>query len=278
VCVCLGIAIACSRSSADPFNYDPQKAQAALAAAREKAAEPIHWKTALNKRLPEVRCKAIPFEDVVSFLSDVTGLPLLIDLHALEARQISKKTPVTLELHDETISKVVTELMKASGADTKGFRFEPVDGLAVMSTPERLTAMKEFLRADEESKVARDAAPAPLSARLIIISGDPCIGGRDGLELAKVPLENALQDLANRVNVQIRADWESLRVIGIDPQTPIDTHLPNTSLRCALVFLFTHVGPVDQCVFREENGAVVITTNSRAAIDDAAAAATPPEN
>jgi hypothetical protein len=61
------LAATCAPAVADPFSA-PNAAR--IAAARERAKLPVDQKAALDVRIPDVHCEAIPFGDMIDFVRD----------------------------------------------------------------------------------------------------------------------------------------------------------------------------------------------------------------
>ena len=69
----------------------------------------------LELRFPHIRFTATPLARLLGELSDLSALPIRLDLMAFQAASISPDVPVTVDLEDKTLSEILTEILASRG-------------------------------------------------------------------------------------------------------------------------------------------------------------------
>lgn len=89
---------------------------------------------------------------------------------------------------------------------------------------------------------------------------------RATVELRDVPLDQAMTSIEAAAGVPIRADWESLRSLGIDRDDRVTLRLGDASVQAILQSLILSIGrEYERPVFDVGGGQVVVTTTAGAA-------------
>jgi hypothetical protein len=83
-----------------------------------RSAASTSLKRSLDKPLPEIRFNGTSFSDCIDFLTDASGVNVVVDWKALEAAKVTKDTPITLRLSSAVrLRKVMTLVLdQAAGA------------------------------------------------------------------------------------------------------------------------------------------------------------------
>jgi hypothetical protein len=71
--------------------------------------------SALSRRLPEIKFNQITLADAVDFLRDVSGANIHVNWRALEAMGIDRQTPVSMQLSDVPMRRVLRSLLDECG-------------------------------------------------------------------------------------------------------------------------------------------------------------------
>ncbi|MDB5295243.1 MAG: hypothetical protein JWO31_1226, partial [Phycisphaerales bacterium] len=92
-------------------------------------------KSALNRKLPDVKLQNVGLNDAMEFVRDVSGANLVIDWKALEAAGVNRDTPVNLRLYGVTLRKVITTVLSEAGGGT-ALAFTVEDDVITVTTQE----------------------------------------------------------------------------------------------------------------------------------------------
>ncbi|MBN1345225.1 MAG: VWA domain-containing protein [Phycisphaerae bacterium] len=88
----------------------------------------------LDIRLPALRFDARPLEEVLDVLRAQSGLSLVVNWEALEARAVERDTEVSLRLHEVRLGKVLELTLDAVGAGGVALDYVIEDGAVKIST------------------------------------------------------------------------------------------------------------------------------------------------
>jgi len=75
-------------------------------------------KSAMSRRLPEVKLQNVSLADSIEFIRDVSGANIFVNWRALEAAGVTKETPVNVRLNGVSLRKVLTTILNEAGAGT----------------------------------------------------------------------------------------------------------------------------------------------------------------
>lgn len=119
-----------SMLGASPFGPSRPAAQAAYGPISRKL------RAQLDRKLPEVRFVKQPISDVFDSLRDVTGADIFINWSALELAGVRRDSPVTVELHDASLSTVLDAILTRVPGGSEPLRFGVDAGVIAISTAE----------------------------------------------------------------------------------------------------------------------------------------------
>ena len=71
---------------------------------------------ALAARLPDIKLDQIPLSDAIDFVRDVSGANIHVNWRALELLNVTRQTPVSLQLSSVTTRRVLRSLLDETGA------------------------------------------------------------------------------------------------------------------------------------------------------------------
>jgi hypothetical protein len=169
---------------------------------RAKLAEPV-----------PVMFDANRFTDVIKFLSNVTGLRFNVDWPALEKVEVTKDSPVALQLNDVPLASELRFLLRRVALEGQlTYRIE--DGTVVITTPKPGETPPAALPADE--KVTQK------------------LGETVPVKFAANHLKDVISYVRNISGVNVYADWIALYAVGITPETPITLELNGASIATVL--------------------------------------------
>lgn len=102
----------------------------------------------LNRQLamsvPDVRFQETPFEQVMEFLAEMTKVNLAVDWVDLDAFDIGRDAPVTVQLSNVSFRTILREILSQVGGDTE-LAFAIGEGLLRIATKEKLDRDKLVL-------------------------------------------------------------------------------------------------------------------------------------
>lgn len=99
----------------------------------------------LERKMPEIVLDAQPFEQVISYLRELTGLNIVVNWTAMEAAAIEKEAEVSLKLADVTFDGGLCLILDAVGAGEIELAYDVLDGVVIVSTKEDLSR-RTFVR------------------------------------------------------------------------------------------------------------------------------------
>ena len=114
LCPFLLAAAAPPAPATQPQNTTPQKPPTSIRLVNDLGAK-VAPEAALKRTLPEVKFNQVTLEDAVDFLRDVSGTNLHVNWRALEGVGITKQTPVTMQLSDVPMRRVLRSLLDECG-------------------------------------------------------------------------------------------------------------------------------------------------------------------
>jgi hypothetical protein len=107
---------------------EPQMIEALDARARD----------ALKLQIPETRFQANRFEEVISFLRDVSGANIRVNWRALEAAGVNRGAPLTLNLGSTPLSEVLDRVLSQAGGNNTKLAYAIRAGVIEISTADDL--------------------------------------------------------------------------------------------------------------------------------------------
>jgi uncharacterized membrane protein YgcG len=75
-------------------------------------------KTALSRRMPEVKFDNVGLGDAMDFIRDVSGTNIVVNWRALGEANVTRETPINLRLYGVPLRKVLTTVLSEAGAGT----------------------------------------------------------------------------------------------------------------------------------------------------------------
>lgn len=100
-------------------------------------------RTALTRKLPDLKLNGATLADTIDFIRDVTALNIHVNWKALELLNVTRQTPITLQLHDVSANVVLRTLVSELGQGNITYYTE--DGVVEITTTEIADA-KMFTR------------------------------------------------------------------------------------------------------------------------------------
>lgn len=113
---------------------------------------------ALDRVLPDVNLAAVPFEDVIWFLRDITGVNYHVNWIALEAAGIDRNTAVTLRLKEVKLRRILELILKDLGHGVPHLNFEAAENVIYISILPSQTAIES---PNQASSSTGDLKPLP---------------------------------------------------------------------------------------------------------------------
>ena len=107
-----------TRPAPAPYQIPPAVVPAppgAVTASSFGRAKDVSPSIALTKKLPELRFSEIPLEDAVEHIRDVTGANIHVNWRAMELLNVTRQTPVSLNLRDVTARRALRALLDETG-------------------------------------------------------------------------------------------------------------------------------------------------------------------
>jgi len=92
----------------------PQRPAPALHLVNDLGAR-VAPESALGRRLPDVKFNQVTLEDAVDFLRDVSGANIHVNWRALEGLGVTRQTPVSMQLSDVPMRRVLRSLLDECG-------------------------------------------------------------------------------------------------------------------------------------------------------------------
>lgn len=88
----------------------------------------------LERRLPELKLDAVPFQDVIDALRDLTNANIFVNWRALEAEGVDRAAPVTARLRDVRFSKALDTILADVGGGMVTLGYTVDEGVITIST------------------------------------------------------------------------------------------------------------------------------------------------
>src|SRR5829696_3093785 len=76
----------------------------------------VNARSALGKKIPEIRLAGVSLSDALDFIREVSGANIHVNWRALELLNVTRQTPVTLRLTDVTIRRALRSLLDETPA------------------------------------------------------------------------------------------------------------------------------------------------------------------
>ncbi|MCG3128068.1 MAG: hypothetical protein CHACPFDD_02942 [Phycisphaerae bacterium] len=92
----------------------------------------------LNMRVPEVRFEAVPMQDVMEWLEELTGVNIVVRWQQLELVGIEKTKPITVKAKNLRLSYVMSLIMGAATEPDIKLAYRATANLIIFSTDEDL--------------------------------------------------------------------------------------------------------------------------------------------
>jgi hypothetical protein len=101
-----------------PYQVPPAVVPAppgAVTASSLSRAKDVNPSVALTKKLPELRFSEIPLEDAVDHIREATAANIHVNWRAMELLNVTRQTPVSLNLRDVTARRALRALLDETG-------------------------------------------------------------------------------------------------------------------------------------------------------------------
>ena len=92
----------------------------------------------LNKRLPEIRFDAVPFETVMQYIQELTEINLSVRWEKLENAGVERDAPITIQARNLRLRQVLFMIMNAATDSDLTLAYRMSGNLLVVSTEEDL--------------------------------------------------------------------------------------------------------------------------------------------
>jgi len=93
----------------------------------------------LNQRLPEITFTETPFDQVMEWLADFTGLNISVRWQVLADSGIERDTPISIQARNLRLSQVLWLIMNEAGGSEVKLAYRASGSLLVLSTAEDLS-------------------------------------------------------------------------------------------------------------------------------------------
>lgn len=187
----------------------------------------------LEKPVAAVNLSAMPLLKVFNHLSDLSGLPIVVDWATLKGQGLTKETPISIRTERLAFEKVLNVALEKAAPKGVILAWRLHEGEVQVSTQQNIMLRNQFTRLAEAAArpAAGEAAPAaPVAAT----------GGRE-MNFAETPLKLALEFLADVSGVSMHVNWKTLQATGITAETPISVKAQSISISRALDLVLDQV-------------------------------------
>ena len=137
----------------------------------------------LNERVPEVTFESVPFEQVMEWVADFTGMNVVVRWDILDGAGVARDKPITVKVKNLRLSQVLWMIMnEAGGADTK-LAYRSSGTLLILSTVEDLNKemiTKVYDVADLLTRATRFNNAARMDPSQALSQGGQAGGGGGG--------------------------------------------------------------------------------------------------
>ncbi|HVT80083.1 MAG TPA: hypothetical protein VHM90_05455, partial [Phycisphaerae bacterium] len=195
----------------------------------------------LAENLKEITCDQQSLEKVLAFLRDNMGANISVDWPTLEKAGIKRTSPVTLSVKEVSFAKALNLALQSAAGEKAGFVVQ--DGVIVISTRE---ALKDKLFAPPADAAADKKVDAALAENLKELTAD------------SQGLDKVVSFLRDTMNINVFVDWESLRAVGIERNTPVTVSVKEVSVGAALRAVLESAG-AGKTQTSVEGGVLMIT-------------------
>src|SRR5689334_1449706 len=87
-----------------------------LAAAPPATTQPAAGTTPLQKQVGEVKLSATALEDAIDYLREISGANIHVNWKALELLNVTRQTPISINLSDVTMRRALKAILDETGA------------------------------------------------------------------------------------------------------------------------------------------------------------------
>jgi hypothetical protein len=92
----------------------------------------------MNTRVPEITFESVPFEQVMDWIADLTGINVVVRWQQLEEYGIERDKPVSLKARNLKLSQVLWMIMNEAGGPEVKLAYRATGELLILSTHEDL--------------------------------------------------------------------------------------------------------------------------------------------
>lgn len=92
----------------------------------------------LGKKLPELKFEAVPLDEMLPYLEQVSGVMIHVKWSLIDAAGMDRKTPITARLRDVKLSKALDVLLRAAGDGRVQLGYSIDEGVLTISTADDL--------------------------------------------------------------------------------------------------------------------------------------------
>ena len=215
----------------------------------------------LERAIPEVRFEEVGLNDVLGFLTDVSGVPIDADWAGLEAAGIARDAPVTLKARDIPMLRAITATMEAAApgklailCDGAGIRVMTKARAAQLSARlPRLWLAPDELKDPPAVEVPPDTPAARVLRKRL-----------SDIKLDGAGLKDVTQFLGEVTGLKLTADWAALEAAGIDPDAPVTVRAPVISIGRLLREVAASAAGDKAAFYLDAAGALHLTTTDKA--------------
>jgi hypothetical protein len=201
----------------------------------------------LNRQISQIDFSLTPFRETFGFFGQKTKANFVVEYK--EMKWLDPTTPITLSMHDVTVSKALEAELGQIGLDKLAYIVDR--GVVTISTPDGLERLRQ-MKADEDYSFADEDDRKILDRPLPTVT------------FPQVPLDEAIKFLGEVSGLDIQVPWGVIAAAGVDPKQPIDCRVHDVKTSKVLDIILRDAAP-DKIEWVIDQGAVKI--NTPAALD-----------
>lgn len=162
----------------------------------------------LGQVLPEINFAGQGLEDVLDFLSDVTGMKIVADWPTLEAAGLNRDAPATAQLKNLPLHEALSAILNNVGGGNIVLGYAEAGDMIVISTVEGINQLpRPFIRRTGPSTMPMTPVELALARRVF---SDP----------DSTKLRLFLTRISDEAGIRIDVDWTALMTIHVNGATP----------------------------------------------------------
>jgi hypothetical protein len=198
----------------------------------------------------------IQCEEVFDFMGDFSGLTVLVNWRALEARDIGPDSLVHYASRnkDRTLGETFDGILASLDSDQADLDYAIVAGVVVISTTDDLAALGELRLAEARRPVPVEPADRAVYDALARVTKES-----KPIWFRQIPLVEVMIYVADLTGVGISVDWDGLAQVGVVEETTVAFHAETQLTGFDLLwFVLLDAGGTGTLTYTIEDGQVRI--------------------